>query len=334
MRQVADDRAARRARMVGDQIAARGIRDGDVLDALRSVPRHLFVPDALEDKAYVDAPLSIGYGQTISQPYMVALMTELLRVNVRSRVLEIGCGSGYQTAVLAELAGEIFAMERLAPLAERARTVLARLAYDNIRIGIGDGTRGWPQEAPFDRILVAAAAEKVPPALLEQLADGGRLVIPIGQPHLEQTLTLFERRADSITRQPGVACRFVPLLASAALSSGSGGPASRESAPLAEQGGAGGEKTVTMKTVEARVSGRVQGVYYRAMARAEGARLGLRGWVRNGDDGSVALHLEGDAAVVDAMLDWCSVGPAAAVVDRVVVSDAAPDGSLAGFEVR
>ncbi|HET6496201.1 MAG TPA: protein-L-isoaspartate(D-aspartate) O-methyltransferase, partial [Thermoleophilia bacterium] len=168
MTQVVDDQAARRGRMVGDQIAARGIHDGDVLDALRSVPRHLFVLDALEDKAYVDTPLSIGYGQTISQPYMVALMTERLGVNVRSRVLEIGCGSGYQTAVLAELAGEIYAMERLAPLAERARAVLARLAYDNIQIGIGDGTRGWPQEAPFDRIIVAAAAEKAPPALLDQ----------------------------------------------------------------------------------------------------------------------------------------------------------------------
>ena len=327
MTQVADDQAARRARMVGDQIAARGIHDGDVLDALRSVPRHLFVPDALEDKAYVDAPLSIGYGQTISQPYMVALMTERLRVNVRSRVLEIGCGSGYQTAVLAELAGEIYAMERLAPLAERARAVLARLAYDNIQISIGDGTRGWPQEAPFDRIIVAAAAEKAPPALLGQLADGGRLVIPIGQTHLEQTLTVFERRADSITRQPGVACRFVPLLTSAEPSSGVGGPASREGAPVAEKAG-------TMKIVEARVSGRVQGVYYRAEARAEGARRGLRGWVRNRVDGSVALHIEGDAAAVDAMLDWCSLGPSAAVVDRVVVSDAAPDRSLAGFEVR
>ena len=329
---MADDQAARRARMVDDQIAARGIRDGDVLDALRSAPRHLFVPDALEDKAYVDAPLSIGYGQTISQPYMVALMTELLRVNVRSRVLEIGCGSGYQTAVLAELAGEIYAIERLAPLAERARAVLARLAYDNIHIAIGDGTRGWSQEAPFDRILVAAAAEKAPPALIEQLADGGRLVIPIGQTHLEQTLTVFERKADSITRQPGVACRFVPLLASAEPGSGSGGPASRESAPL-ESGGAGGEAAAT-KAVEARVSGRVQGVYYRAMARAEGLRLGLRGWVGNRADGTVALHIEGDAAVVDALLDWCSVGPSAAIVDRVVVSDAAPDYSLVGFEVR
>lgn len=331
---MADDQAARRARMVGDQIAARGIHDGDVLDAVRSVPRHLFVPDALKDKAYVDTPLSIGYGQTISQPYMVALMTELLRVNVRSRVLEIGCGSGYQTAVLAELAGEIHAMERLAPLAERARAVLTRLAYDNIQIGIGDGTRGWPQEAPFDRILVAAAAEKVPPALLEQLADGGRLVIPIGQPHLEQTLTLFERKADSITRQSGVACRFVPLLTSAEPSSDIGGPASREAVPVAEHGGPGGEAAVTTKAVEAHVSGRVQGVYYRAMARAEGARLGLRGWVRNRDDGSVALHIEGEAAVVDAMLDWCSEGPSAAIVDRVVVSDAVPDRSLAGFEVR
>lgn len=320
--------------MVGDQIAVRGIHNGDVLDAMRSVPRHLFVPRGLEEKAYVDAPLSIGYGQTISQPYMVALMTELLRVNVRSRVLEIGSGSGYQTATLAELAGEVFAMERLAPLAERARAVLARLAYDNVHVAIGDGARGWPEEAPFDGILVAAAAEKAPPALFEQLADGGRLVIPIGAPHGEQVLTIFERNGDRFKRQTSVTCRFVPLLSDAEHRTEIGGPVAREGWSLTDVGWTSAGEEVTMKAVQALVHGRVQGVYYRATARVEAERLGLRGWVKNMRDGSVGLHLQGDPAAVDAMLDWCSVGPLAARVSRVEVSDAAPDDSLGGFEVR
>ena len=329
---MASEQFARRTRMVGEQIAARGIRSGDVLDAMRSVPRHLFVPDELETRAYVDSPISIGYGQTISQPYMVGLMTELLEVSVRSRVLEVGCGSGYQTAVLAELAGEVFAMERLAPLAERARSVLGRLAYDNVHVAIGDGTRGWPEEAPFDRITVAAAVEKAPPLLLEQLADGGRMVIPIGDPRAEQALTVYSRRGDTIARQKSVACRFVPLVADAA---------SRADADAAQVLGLQVPADVSpdgeeakMKSVDVRVRGRVQGVYFRATARDEGARLGLQGWVRNVDDGSVALHLQGSSAVVDAMLSWCATGPPAARVDRVEVVDAVPDDSLGGFEVR
>ena len=151
---------------------ARGLRDDDVLAAMRSVPRHLFVPPELAAKAYIDTPLPIGLGQTISQPYMVALMTELLDVDVRSRVLEIGAGSGYQTAVLAEVAGEVYALELLAPLAERARAVLARLGYQNAHAAIADGTRGWPEMAPFDAVLVAAAAPQAPPALLQ--SAGGR----------------------------------------------------------------------------------------------------------------------------------------------------------------
>ncbi len=331
---VVSDQVTRRARMVGEQIAARGIRDGDVLDAMRSVPRHLFVPEGLEDRAYVDTPLSIGYGQTISQPYMVALMTELLQVNVRSRVLEIGAGSGYQTAVLAELAGEVFALERLAPLAERARAVLTRLHYDNLHIAIGDGTKGWPEAAPFDGIIVAAAVEKAPPALLEQLAEGGRMVIPIGRPHLEQTLIVCERRGDEFVRRTSVACRFVPLVSDAERQSVLEGPVAREWGVFAGAEGTRPGEVAAMKAVEARVYGRVQGVFYRATARAEGARLGLRGWVKNVADGSVALRLQGDPAVVDAMLDWCSVGPPAARVHRVEVIDAAPDERLRGFEVR
>jgi protein-L-isoaspartate(D-aspartate) O-methyltransferase len=148
MRDDTTDYGVRRARMVDDQLVVRGLRSDDVLAAMRSVPRHLFVPPELAAKAYVDAPLPIGLGQTISQPYMVALMTELLGVDVRSRVLEIGAGSGYQTAVLAEVAGEVFALELLAPLAERARAVLARLGYANARTAIADGTGGWRRRLP------------------------------------------------------------------------------------------------------------------------------------------------------------------------------------------
>src|SRR5680860_7521 len=146
----AADYGVRRVRMVDDQLVARGLRNADVLAAMRSVPRHLFVPPAVMEQAYADAPLPIGLGQTISQPYMVALMTDLLSVDVRSRVLEVGAGSGYQTAVLAEVAGEVYALELLAPLAERARAVLALLGYQNTHVAIADGSHGWREMAPFD----------------------------------------------------------------------------------------------------------------------------------------------------------------------------------------
>ena len=190
-------RAVRRLRMVEEQLVRRGLRDEDVLAAMRSVPRHLFVPGGPAVDAYADTPLPIGLGQTISQPYMVALMTSLLEVDVRSRVLEVGAGSGYQTAVLAEVAGEVFAVERLATLAERARATLARLGYDNVRLAIGDGARGWHEQAPFQGILVAAAADEVPPELLGQLADGGRLIVPVGRGRGDQVLTIVERDGDS-----------------------------------------------------------------------------------------------------------------------------------------
>ena len=159
------DLGVRRLRMVEEQLLRRGLHDEDVLAAMRSVPRHLFVPGEAGADAYADTPLPIGLGQTISQPYMVALMTSLLQVDVRSKVLEVGAGSGYQTAVLAEVAGEVYAIERLAPLAERARAVLARLGYSNVHLAIGDGARGWHEHAPFQGILVAAAADEVPPEL-------------------------------------------------------------------------------------------------------------------------------------------------------------------------
>ncbi len=207
-----DTAAARRTRMVEDQIVRRGIRDPDVIAAMRAVPRHLFVPDELVGAAYEDSPLPIGFGQTISQPYMVALMTELLEADVRSRVLEVGAGSGYQTAVLAELAGEVYAVERIPALVEQARERLARLGYRNARVALGDGTHGWPEHAPYDGILVAAAAPEAPPPLLAQLAEGGRLVIPLGDAHRDQMLTVYERRGTEFRVERALRCRFVPLL--------------------------------------------------------------------------------------------------------------------------
>jgi protein-L-isoaspartate(D-aspartate) O-methyltransferase len=207
-----DSAAARRARMVERQLVARGIRDPDVLAAMRAVPRHLFVPEELRHAAYDDSPLPIGFGQTISQPYMVACMTEAVRVNVRSRVLDVGAGSGYQTAVLAELAGEVFAVERVAVLEEQARERLATMGYDNVVVKLGDGSLGWSEHAPFDGIIVAAAAAQAPPPLLDQLAEGGRLVVPLGDAHRDQVLTIYERHGDDFVVERGLRCRFVPLV--------------------------------------------------------------------------------------------------------------------------
>jgi protein-L-isoaspartate O-methyltransferase/acylphosphatase len=257
---------------------------------------------------------------------MVALMTELLGIDVRSRVLEIGAGSGYQTAVLAEVAGEVYALELLAPLAERARAVLARVGYTNVHTAIADGSDGWPEMAPFDAVLVAAAVPAPPPALLRQLSNDGRLVIPLGHPHRDQVLTVFQRAGEEFRERRDTRCRFVPLV------SGENAPGPAQAA--APAGGADKEGIAVMKAVAVRVSGTVQGVFYRASARHEGERLGLRGWVENASDGGVALHVQGHPAVVDAMLGWCRVGPPAARVSRVEVGDANPDESLAGFEVR
>jgi len=323
----ASDFGVRRLRMVEEQLVRRGLRDEEVLAAMRSVPRHLFVPDDLAGDAYLDTPLPIGLGQTISQPYMVALMTSLLGIDVRSRVLEVGSGSGYQTAVLAEVAGEVCALERLVPLAERARAVLGRLAYENVRLAIGDGARGWHELAPFGGILVAAAADEAPPELLGQLADGGRLVIPLGRSRGDQVLTVIERDGAEFLKRRDTLCRFVPLVRDPVSGERHGADALARERP-------GDREEARVKAVDVRVSGTVQGVYYRASARREGALLGLRGWVRNVSDGSVALHLEGDPAVVEAMLEWCRSGPPAARVSRLEVSDAPSDESLEGFEVR
>jgi protein-L-isoaspartate(D-aspartate) O-methyltransferase len=243
-----------RLRMVSGQILARGLRDEQVLDALRSVPRHRFVPPAMRDVAYVDGALSIGYGQTISQPYMVALMTELLRLEKSSRLLEIGTGSGYQAAVAAHLCREVWTVERVPELAARARDLLADLGYSTVRVVVGDGTLGLAEQAPFEAVVVTAATAKVPLALFEQLADGGCLVAPVGRPHRVQTLTVYERHGQGFVEHASVGCRFVPLI---------GGPSPEEArpgcCPDTDQPGDGGQKNAARRREEGGGSGRQGG---------------------------------------------------------------------------
>jgi protein-L-isoaspartate(D-aspartate) O-methyltransferase len=200
-----------RTRMVEDQLVRRGITDERVLTAMRRVPRHLFVDEALRDRAYGDHALPIGEEQTISQPYIVGLMTSLLNLTGQEKVLEVGTGSGYQTAVLAEIARRVCSIERLPRLAQRARALLDGLAYSNVWVRVGSGTLGWSDEAPFDRILVAAGGPAVPPPLFEQLAPGGRMVLPLGDVEA-QTLTLVENVGGTIKRTPHGDCKFVRLV--------------------------------------------------------------------------------------------------------------------------
>lgn len=200
----------KRKRMVETQIAARGIKEPRLLEALQRVKRHLFVPSHIRDSAYEDRPLPIGEGQTISQPYIVALMSELLALKGTERVLEIGTGSGYQTAVLAELAREVYTIEILEPLARKSARLLKELNYKNIRVKIGDGFLGWPDSSPFDGIIVTCAPGKIPPPLLEQLAEGGRLVIPVGT--YWQDLKLVRKTNGRIREADIIPVRFVPML--------------------------------------------------------------------------------------------------------------------------
>jgi protein-L-isoaspartate(D-aspartate) O-methyltransferase len=207
--------AFRRARlaMVSDQIAARGVKDPGVLDAMRAVPRHEFVPGGMREDAYADSPLPIGHGQTISQPYIVALMTELARPTASARVLEVGTGSGYQAAVISRLVASVFSVELVDPLARSAAAVLGRLGYSNVTVRSGDGYLGWPEEAPFDIILVTAAPEAVPPALIAQLKPGGRLVVPVGGLWDVQDLQLIEKdSAGKTTTRSVIPVRFVPMV--------------------------------------------------------------------------------------------------------------------------
>jgi protein-L-isoaspartate(D-aspartate) O-methyltransferase len=208
----ADAYAAERRLMVDRQIRSRGIHDGAVLEAMATVPRHEFVPQGARGAAYGDHPLSIGEGQTISQPYIVALMTAALRVGPGDRVLELGTGSGYQAAVLAAIVDTVFTIEYEPVLARRSAETLARLGYDNVVVRHGDGWRGWPEHAPFDAAIVTFAAPEVPPALIEQLEPGGRLCIPEGEARGVQKLMLYTKMEDgSLHRQNLCAVRFVPV---------------------------------------------------------------------------------------------------------------------------
>jgi protein-L-isoaspartate(D-aspartate) O-methyltransferase len=203
--------AARRERMVETQIAARGVRDPRVLRAMAEVPRHLFVPAGAVDLAYEDHPLPIGAGQTISQPYIVALMTERLALGPGAKVLEVGTGSGYQAAVLARIAAEVYTIEIHEELARRAEATLERLGVRNVRVRTGDGFFGWPEAAPFDGIMATAAAPEVPPALFGQLKEGGRLILPLGDPRTFQVLTVVTKRGGKPVRESVLDVRFVPM---------------------------------------------------------------------------------------------------------------------------
>jgi protein-L-isoaspartate(D-aspartate) O-methyltransferase len=202
--------ARARASMVKSQIAARGVKDARVLDAMRRVPRHRFVPARLADSAYDDTPLPIGFGQTISQPFIVGYMTEVVRVEPQDRVLEVGTGSGYQAAVLAEIAREVYTVEIVPELAVQAEGVLRALKYRNIHVRQGDGYGGWPEYAPFDAIVVTAAPDHVPRPLIEQLAAGGRLVIPVGS--VFQEMKVITKGPGGVTEESTIPVRFVPLV--------------------------------------------------------------------------------------------------------------------------
>ncbi len=200
-----------RAEMVQNQIVARGVRDPKVLDAMRKVPRHAFVPEGMKYLSYYDGPLSIGEEQTISQPYIVALMTELLAIEPGDKILEIGTGSGYQAAVLSEITDSVYTIEILEPLYKRASNTLKKLGYKNIKMKLGDGSKGWPEYSPFDKIIVTAAAlNDVPQPLIDQLKEGGIMVIPVG--YVFQDLIVAIKQDGKLEKQSVIPVRFVPLV--------------------------------------------------------------------------------------------------------------------------
>ena len=206
------DFAIARVRMVREQLAARGITDARVLSAMTRVPRHEFVPPGLRAQAYEDGPLPIGHGQTISQPYIVAFMTEALGPKPTDRVLEVGTGSGYQAAVLSGLVAEVYSIEIVGPLARRAEANLKELGYRNVKVRAGDGYLGWPEAAPFDAIIVTCAPEAVPQALVDQLKVEGRMIIPVGRTSGAQELYLLRKRAKGLETQAVLPVRFVPMV--------------------------------------------------------------------------------------------------------------------------
>ena len=201
----------RRRQMVDEQIRARGVSDERVLTVMESVPRQMFVPEEYQAQAYSDRPLPIGYGQTISQPYIVAVMTELLQVGPDSVVLEIGTGSGYQAAILSPLVAQVYTIEIVEPLCEQAKERLSRLGYGNVTVRCDDGYFGWADHAPFDGIMVTAAPDHIPQPLVNQLADGGRMVIPVGPPGAYQTLWLLQREGEEVRSERVMGVVFVPL---------------------------------------------------------------------------------------------------------------------------
>lgn len=205
------DYAVLRKRMVEEQLIPRGIKNQRVLDAFYKVERHKFVPEELRISAYADFPIPIGEAQTISQPYIVALMSECLDLTGQEKVLEIGTGSGYQAAILAELAKEVYSIERFEVLSKRAQTVLNELSYANIKIKVGDGTLGWLEAGPFDRIIVTAASPRIPLPLTEQLKESGKLILPLGE-SFSQVLTLVEKKNDKLESIEICGCVFVPLV--------------------------------------------------------------------------------------------------------------------------
>ncbi|WP_282124887.1 protein-L-isoaspartate(D-aspartate) O-methyltransferase [Marinifilum flexuosum] len=201
----------KRFEMVAEQIKSRGINDSDVIKAMQIVERHLFVPNYLKKYAYQDRPLPIGHGQTISQPYIVGLMSQLLEVEEGEKLLEIGTGSGYQAAVLGELGGEVYSIEIVEPLQKRAAFVLDSLNYKNVNTRYGDGYIGWPEKAPFDGIIVTCSPTKIPQALIDQLAEGGKLVIPVGLKYVKK-LVLLEKKKGKVVQHNVIPVRFVPMV--------------------------------------------------------------------------------------------------------------------------
>lgn len=208
---VLDEYSEKRQEMVETQIMSRGITDAKTIDAMLTVPRHLFVPEDLRDQSYADYPLPIGYGQTISQPYVVALMTSSLELKGNERVLEIGTGSGYQAAVLAEITDSVFTVEIVPELAQRAEKTLKELGYTHIMVKNADGYFGWEEYQPYDAIMITAAVDHVPPPLIQQLKEGGRLILPLGNPLYYQTLTLVEKREGQLYTKHILDVRFVPM---------------------------------------------------------------------------------------------------------------------------
>ena len=196
--------------MVMEQLMPRGINEERVLAAMNKVPREEFVPQDLRGASYTDQPLPIGYGQTISQPFIVAFMTEQLRLSNKDRVLEIGTGSGYQAAVLAELVAEVYSIEIIEPLAKNAEATLARLGYQNVHVKVGDGYKGWPEHAPFDAVIVTCAPDHVPQPLVDQLKESGRMIIPVGD-FGDQELSLLEKKSGELQRRAVLPVRFVPM---------------------------------------------------------------------------------------------------------------------------